>query len=268
MFQHEKVFGFFQLDLKLFQIQVSLTQQNRNPNISAKRGSSYKDIYFSRMITVLSCPYREILLDLPIVSKIRQWHCHLNRQLREFSFMKVQWWGMRKMEALCLVSHPWLPWVNPAVIQGILKNSVENVGNEIRKQRTIDVHKFSNRPRESSTNLTHYIKIRSHCTSSEPISPLMSSSWGEAARLSGSSEPMLRSLSDSLSSSECIAGPEEGEDAAFSTQKLQLSYAMRNQVSQGLPNQVSNYLSLQGSFYLQVQLIIFAAEGTLQLALG
>lgn len=43
---------------------------------------------------------------------------------------------------------------------------------------------------------------------------------------------------------------------------------MRNQVSQGLPNQVSNYLSLQGSFYLQVQMTIFAAEGTLQLALG
>lgn len=112
------------------------------------------------MITVLSCPYREILLDLSIVSKIRQWHGHLNRQLREVSFMKVQWWGMGKKEALCLVSHPWLPWVNPAIIHKILKNSVENAGSEIRKHRITEMHRFSNTPRESSTSLTHCIAYR------------------------------------------------------------------------------------------------------------
>lgn len=31
IFQHEKVFGFFQFGLNLFQIQVSLTQQKRKP---------------------------------------------------------------------------------------------------------------------------------------------------------------------------------------------------------------------------------------------
>lgn len=54
-----------------------------------------------------------------------------------------------------LLSHPWLPWVNPAVIQGILKNSAENAGSEIRKQHITEVHKFSNTYRECSTNLTH-----------------------------------------------------------------------------------------------------------------
>lgn len=200
------------------------------------------------MITAASCPQRET----STTSEFKQWHSHLNRQLREVTVMKASRWRVRKPEDLCVASHPWLPWVNTTAIQGILKR-IKNTGNK----HITDIHKFPNILRESSTNLTlTALFAESPYFLTAHLSPLMSSSWGDTARLSGSSEPMLRSLSDSLSSSECIAGPEEEEKMQHPTLKSCSCRAWR------LLNQVSNYLPLQGNSLLQVQSRRNATAGT------
>lgn len=83
------------------------------------------------------------------------------------------------MEELCLASHLWLPWVNTTAIQGILKNSAENAESEFKKQTyyRCPIYRFSNIPRESSTNLTlTALSADAPYFLTAYLSPLMSSS--------------------------------------------------------------------------------------------